>query len=46
MKMFPKIMANSVIPERVPNLKQLEVITWKALTEEGQKLVDLKIVST
>lgn len=46
MKMFPKIIANSVIPANVPNLRKLEVITENAFMEEGQKLVDLRIVST
>lgn len=46
MKMFPKIMASSVIPARVPNLKKFEVITENAFIDEGQKLVDLRMVST
>jgi hypothetical protein len=45
MKIFPKSMANSVIPERIPNLRMLDVMTLKAFMAPGQNPTDLKIVS-
>lgn len=46
MKIFPKIIASSAIPDKVPNLKILDVMTLKAFMEPGQNPMDLRMVST